>query len=197
VPFLLLLSVVLSGCGVLNTLTGSSNSSSGKSVTPGPSGTPWIVTAQGSATPSPVPSYPTGSPTVYPSGFLALPTSTVTYPTPRATCSPATYDFAIINALSVTTGTTSGVASWYNIGGYNLVQFRMTAISQDVVKGKQRDIGWVTLTPTAPCGQITMTVKGLDRKTHYVFEVDAVVTRRSGDGTHGATVFRSGPVLTK
>jgi hypothetical protein len=198
-PSLLLLPVLLSGCSVLDTLTGSSSGSSSSSgqATPGPSATPWIVSARGSATPSPAPSYPTGTPTTYATGFLPLPSATAAYPTPSATCTPATYNFASINALTVATTTTSGTATWYNIGGYNLVQFRMTAISQDVVTGNQRDVGWVTMTPTAPCGQVSMTIKGLDRKTHYVFSVDAVVVRRFGDGTHAATVFRSSPILTK
>jgi hypothetical protein len=195
----LLLPVLLSGCSVLDTLTGSSSSSSSSagSASPGPTSTPWIATTRGSATPSPAPSYPADTPTTYPTGFLPLPTSTRAYATPSATCAPATYDFREINALNVTTGTTSGTATWYNIGGYNLVQFRMTAISQDVVAGKQRDVGWTVLTPTAACGQVSLTLKNLDRKTHYVFEVDAVVVRRSGDGTHAATVFRSSPILTK
>jgi hypothetical protein len=196
-PFLLLLPVVLSGCSVLDTLTGSSTSSSSSAgASPTPEGTPWIVTATGSATPSPVPSYPSGSPTALATGFLPLPSATSTA-TPTVTCAPATFDFSEINALNVTTTTTTGTAGWYNIGGYNLIQFRMTAISQDVHNGRQRDVGWAVVTPTAPCGQVTLTLKGLDRKTHYVFEVDAVVTRRSGDGTHAATVFRSSPVLTK
>ncbi len=37
---------------------------------------------------------------------------------------------------------------------------------------------------------------GLDRKTGYVFSVDAVVHRRSGDGTHAATVARSKVIYT-
>lgn len=197
-PILLLLPVLLSGCSVLDTLTGSSSSSSsGGTPSPGPSATPWMVTTQGSATPSPAPSYPAGTPTTEPTGFLPLPTSTTAYPAPSVTCPAVTYSFSDINALNVTTTTTSGTATWYNIGGYNLTEFRMTAISQDLRTGYQRDVGWTTMTPTAPCGQVSMTLKGLDRKTHYVFEVDAVVTRRIGDGTHAGTVFRSSSILTK
>ena len=88
------------------------------------------------------------------------------------------------------------MVSWYNVGGYNLVQFRLTATSQDVVGGRQRDVGWRVVPPSLPCGQMSATITGLDRHTGYVFSVDAVVYRRSGDGTHAATVARSLVVYT-
>lgn len=197
---LALLPFLLSGCSVLDTLTGTSSSSSTGSsagaASPAVSGTPWIKVTAGSATPSPGVSYPTvaPSPTIL-GGYLPLPSATP-YVTPTPTCAPGTYDFSRIQALTVKAGTTSATATWFNIGGYNLVQFRMTAISQDVHVGKQRDIGFVTVTPTGPCGQVSATITGLDRKTDYIFSVDAVVIRRSGDGTHAATVFRSGPTWT-
>jgi len=183
---------VLSGCGVLDSLTGSGSTSA--SASPAPSASPWIVVAQGSAPPAPSPSYSATSPSV-PTGFLPLASA---YPTvtPSATCPPGTYDFARINPLAVTPGTTTAKVSFYNIGGYNLVQFRLTAISQRLQVGLQHDVGWVTITPTASCGQVTATITGLARKTGYVFSIDAVVTRRSGDGPRAATVFRSGVVYT-
>jgi hypothetical protein len=198
---LLLVPFFLSGCSVLDTLTGSSSSSTsisgGAGASPAPSGTPWLKISQGSATPSPAASRPTGTASPTPTGgFLPLPSANPNAPTPAATCPPTTFDFSQINALSVTPGTTSATANWYNLGGYHLVQFRMTAMSQDVVLGKQRDIGWVTVTPKTPCGPVSATITGLDRKTRYVISVDAVVYRRSGDGTHAATVFRSGPFRT-
>ena len=102
-----------------------------------------------------------------------------------------------LNALTVVPGTTSAKVSWYNVGGYNLVEFRVTAISQDLLIGGQRDVGWVTVKPENPCGYLTATVPNLDRRTGYVFSVDAVVLRRSGDGTHAATIFRSAVVHTR
>jgi hypothetical protein len=128
-------------------------------------------------------------------GFLPLPP--VVRPTPSATCARDTPHFNKINALQVTPGTTSAAVNWYNVGGYNIVEFRITAISQDLVLGGQRDIGFVTIKPANPCGFLTATVRNLDRRTGYVFTVDAVVVRRSGDGTHAATVFRSSVVYTK
>jgi len=54
----------------------------------------------------------------------------------------------------------------------------------------------VTVPPKTPCGQMSAPIGNLARGTTYVFTVDAVVLRRSGDGTHAATVARSHPVRT-
>ena len=186
---------LLSGCGAVKALTGDPAPTTG--VSPAPSGTPWIGVTQGSPTPSAGTPVGTASPSGTFGGFLPLPSvNPAAGATPTATCAPASYDFSRINGVDVRPGPTSATASWYNVGGYNLLQFRMTAISQDVVRGPQRDIGWVTITPKTPCGAISATITGLDRKTRYVISVDAVVNRRSGDGTHASTVFRSGPFTT-
>jgi hypothetical protein len=193
---LLLVPLFLSGCSVLGlgSSSGPSGSSAGGSPSPGAS---WLVVARGSATPSPRPSYPTVSPTPgVSSGFLPIVGVPAPTGTPTQTCSPNTFNFSKIGPADVTAGTTSAVVSWYNVGGYNLVQFRLTAISQDPKNGAQRDVGWVTVAPTIPCGQMSATITGLDRRTGYVFSVDAVVKRRSGDGTHAATVARSAVTRT-
>jgi hypothetical protein len=164
--------------------------------TPVTGGNEWLVVAEGSATPSPRPSSRVSpAPTATTGGFLPL--APAVRPTPSATCARDTPHFDEINALAVLPGTTSATVSWYNVGGYNIVEFRVGAISQDLVVGDQRDIGYVTIKPANPCGLLTATVRGLDRATGYVFTVDAVVTRRSGDGTHAATIFRSSVVHTK
>jgi hypothetical protein len=193
---LLLLPFLLSGCSVLDTLTGSGGSARSGSATPAPSGSPWIVVAPGSATPSPTPSHPTSSPTATAAAGFLRPPSPTPGPTSSPTCATKAYDFWHINSLTVTPGTTSAKVSWHNVGGYNPVQFRLTAISQHLVPGKQRDVGWVTISPPAQCGPVTATITGLSRKTPYVFSVDAVVRRTSGDGAHAATIARSGPVYT-
>jgi hypothetical protein len=193
---LALLPALLSGCGALglSSSTGAGPGSSSGSSGPA-SGSNWIVTAQGSATPSAGPSYPV-IPTPSPiGGFLPLgPVNPVR--TPVLTCSPNQFQFSKVHAATAVTSGTSAVVSWYNIGGTNLVQFRITAISQDLVGGRQRDIGFTVVPPKQPCGDMTATVTGLDRKTGYVFSVDAVVTRKSGDGTHAATVARTGVLRT-
>jgi hypothetical protein len=193
---LLLLPFLLSGCGVLDTLTGGGSASTG-SATPAPSGSPWIVVAPGSATPSPTPSYPVSSPSAGATVSPVRPPGPTPRPTSSPTCATTTYDFWHIRSLAVTPGTTSAKVSWHNVGGYNLVQFRVTAISQHLVLGKQRDVGWATITSPARCGPVSATISGLSRKTPYVFSVDAVVTRISGDGTQAATIVRSAPIYTK
>ena len=63
--------------------------------------------------------------------------------------------------------------------------------------GAQRDVGFVTVRPTTSCGQMSATITNLSPKSNYVFSVDAVVLRKSGDGTYAATVARSYPTRTK
>jgi hypothetical protein len=195
---LLLVPVLLAGCGVLTGSAGTTAGGSSSSTAGQPnSAQPWQVVARGSATPTPtyssgIPPYPSAGPTT---GFLPLPAATRATPTP--TCSPNTVHFSQIRALDVVPGATSAVASWYNVGGYNLVEYRLTAISQDLRFGKQRDVGWVTVKPSASCGQMSATITGLDRTTGYIFSLDAVITRRSGDGTMAGTLLRSPVVRTR
>jgi hypothetical protein len=192
---LLTIPMLLAGCSAI---TGSSTATPGGGAGPTPNaGSDWLVLAQGSATPSPVPSlgttpYPTAS---VGSGFLPL--QPAARATPTATCGMDTVHFSRIGGLTVVPGTTSAKVTWYNKGGYNLVEYRLTAISQNPIEGSQRDVGWKTIKPTAPCGTISVTLPKLDRKTSYIFSLDAVVLRRSGDGTHAGTVMRSGVVYTK
>ena len=194
--FLLLVVVplVLSGCSLF---TDPSDKKEGGTDANAPvtAGAQWLVLAEGSATPTPRPSTGVSPAPSMTTGFLPL--LPVVRPTPSATCARDTPHFNEINALTVVPGTTSATVSWHNPGGYNIVEYRVTGISQDVVFGRQRDVGWVTVKPGNPCGMLTATVPKLDRKTGYVFSVDAVVSRRSGDGTHAATVFRSSVVYTK
>jgi hypothetical protein len=193
---LLVTPLLLSGCSMFT--TPSAVKSGGTDTTTGVTGADeWLVVAQGSATPSPSPSRRASpAPTATTGGFLPL--APAVRPTPSPTCARDTPHFNKINALKgVVTGTTSAKVTWYNVGGYNIVEYRVTAIGQDLAVGDQRDIGWVTVKPANPCGFLTATVAGLDRRTGYVFSVDAVVTRRSGDGTHAATIFRSSVVQTR
>jgi hypothetical protein len=193
---LLLVPLFLAGCGALGPGSSPGSPAGAAGATPSP-GASWIVVARGSATPSPRPSLPARTPG--PStgaGFLPIVAVPAPTGTPPPACHPNTFDFSKIGGATVTPGPTSAVVSWYNVGGYSLVQFRLTATSQDVRYGRQRDVGWVTVAPTVACGQMSATVTGLDRRTDYVFTVDAVVRRRSGDGTHAATVARSGVVRT-
>jgi hypothetical protein len=191
---LLVIPLLLSGCSMFTASKGGSGAGDGTGTA---AGDQWLIVAQGSATPSPVPSTSGARPTPSATGgFLPLPPATPR-PTPSATCARDTPHFNKINALQVEPGTTSAKVRWYNVGGYNLVEFRVTAINQDLVVGTQRDVGTVTVKADNPCGYLTATLPNLSRKTSYVFSVDAVVVRRSGDGTHAATIFRSSVVDTK
>lgn len=194
---LLLAPALLSGCSLLtgaSSTAGSSSSSAGDAAAGGDS---WIVATRGSATPSPKVTYGAAPTPAATSGFLPLRAAPRATGTPVPTCSPNTFNFSRIGGLDVTPGSTSAVLSWYNVGGDNLREFRLYAISQDLVTGAQRDVGFVTVKPTNPCGQMTGTIKNLSPKTTYVFSVDAVVVRKSGDGTHAATVARSHPIPTR
>jgi hypothetical protein len=193
---LLFAPLLLSGCGMLAGSSATPGGSAGSASGATNAGSPWIVVAKGSPTVAPTPSsgvppypYPTST------GFLPI-TGGGARPVPSPTCGLDTVHFSTIKALTVKPGATSAVVSWYNVGGYNLVEYRLTAISQDLKAGTQRDIGWVPVKPGAGCGQMTATISGLDAKTGYVFSVDAVVTRKSGDGTHAGTLYRSSVVRT-
>jgi hypothetical protein len=184
--FLVLAPLMLGGCGSGETPAAAPTS---------PPGAPWLVLASGNATPSPIPSGGTGTRSPYPSGFLPLPPGAAApAPTGSDACPPVKKQ--VINGADATAGTTSGTVTWYDPGTADLVEYRVTAISQDAMLGEQRDVGWTVVTPGATCGYLTATVTGLDRGTRYVFSVDAVSKRNNGDGTYSSTVARSGVVKT-
>ncbi|MCO8273069.1 fibronectin type III domain-containing protein [Actinoplanes sp. TRM 88003] len=180
--------LLLAGCGSDDKASTTEDQGGGKS---------WVVVETGSPTTSAAPSRPTGTRSPFPSGFLPLPAGTPT-PTPTGTpaCPPVKGN--VINGADVTTGATSGAVTWYDPATADIVEYRITAISQDSKLGPQRDIGWTVVTPGATCGYRTATVTGLDRGTRYVFSVDMVTSRKGygNDGTVAATVARSGVVKT-
>lgn len=185
-----LMSLLLGGCG-----------SSAGPVTAAPSstGSPWIMGYTGSATPSLRPSYSYSSPTPFPTGFLpTAPAVATRLPTPSgAPCTDNRFTAGVINGATVVPSTTSAVVTWYNPGGSELVEYRITAISQNLRSGTQRTIGWTVITPGTSCGMLSAPVTGLDPKTNYVFSVDAVVREIGKDGTLASTVARSIVVRTK
>jgi hypothetical protein len=168
------------------------------SATPATTGVPWIVSATGSATPSPRSTVSFSPRSPFASGFLPLPSNNpAPAPTGSATCQSGHFQAGVINYASVVPGATSAVVTWNNPGGDGLVQYRVTAISQDLLPGEQRDVGWTVVTPaTGTCGSLSVTIGNLSRRTTYVFSVDAVFTVTGRDGTRAATVARSQPVST-
>jgi hypothetical protein len=188
----LLVLLLLGGCS-------KSGSSTGATAVPSSTGKPWIVTTQGSATPSAAKGGVwTATTSPFPSGFLPLPSNTpTTSATPLWQCTPNNGRGTIAGA-TVVPGVTTAAVTFFNPGGNNLLQFRVTAINEDLVTGQQRDVGWTVATPGAACDYQTITVTGLTSKSHYVFSVDAVWSQVGGnDGTNASTIARSGVILTK
>lgn len=184
---LLLAPLLLGGCG---------SSSASTTAQPTPSGTPWVLVANGKAVSSPAPKVFTGTPSTYPTGFLPLSSaSPAPAPSPTDYCTPPGGALPF-NSASVVPGATSAAVTFWNRGGTDLTEYRVTAISQNLNVGAQRDVGWTVITPGAACGFMTATVTGLDPKTYYVFSVDAVTTRHDRDGTVARTVARSRPIST-
>ncbi|BBH63732.1 hypothetical protein ACTI_04170 [Actinoplanes sp. OR16] len=159
------------------------------------SGAEWLNVDAGQATPSAVTRYGTASPTPE----LTLPTlPPTTSPTATAspTCTPAPRGAGVINGLDVVPGRTSAVVTFYNPGGADIVDYKLTAANQDLRVGEQEDVGWTTVTPNG-CGDLSASVTGLTPGTHYVFSVD--VRRKhvtSQEGTYTTTVARSEVVST-
>jgi hypothetical protein len=160
-----------------------------------PDGPRWVVVSQG-ATPSATPSRRvTPSPTPS-TGFLPLPSS------PRPVRSPEPYCTAFqrqgqINGLTATPGVGSASASWYNPAGKTLVSYRLTAVPQHLVAGRQAELVWQTITPDPTCGIMTASVTGLKRGMPYILSLDAVDVRKNVDGDVGSTVARSGVFYPK
>ncbi|OJF11264.1 hypothetical protein [Couchioplanes caeruleus] len=196
---LLLAPLLLVGCGGLN---GSSATPAESTSTQAPtdSSDDWLVVAQGKATPSPsptsgVPPYP--FPTVSAATGVSSRAASAAQAVPSSTCSVREVHFSRITSLDVVAGTTTATATWTDFSGNNLVEYRLTALSQDLKPGPQRDIGWVRVGSKEACTTLTATIRNLDRKTGYVFSLDAVVTRQSGGGTRAGTIMRTGVIYTK
>jgi hypothetical protein len=177
---------LLAACGSGDSTPGTEATATGKN---------WVVVANGSATPSPVVTGATSTATPFPTGYLPLPSSSPA-PTPTGTPSCPPNKRNPINGATAVAGATSATVTWFHGNAENLVDYRVTAISQDALEGEQRDIGWTVVTPGAECQNMSATVTGLDRGTRYIFSVDAVATRPGFDGTYAKTVARSGVVST-
>jgi hypothetical protein len=175
-------------------LTGCSAGSTSGTASAGPSAgaTPWILNATGNAAPSPSPTFSVSPPTPFPTGFLPVSSTAATATaTASATCDPIKFNAGTINGLAVVPSATSATVSWYNPGGADLVEYRITAISQGLTPGPQRDVGWTVVTPGTACTTMSAPITGLDRKTYYIFSVDAVFKNLGDDGTNAATIARS------
>jgi hypothetical protein len=185
---MLLVPVLLAGCSAIPgwpTATDPTADTAGP-----PDGPRWVVVSQG-ATPSASPTRRvTPSPTPS-TGFLPLRTSPPPVRTPQPYCT-AFQRQGQINGLTATPGVGSASASWYNPAGRTLVSYRLTAIPQHLVAGRQAELVWQTITPDPTCGIMTASVTGLQRGMPYILSLDAVDVRKNVDGDVGSTVGRSG-----
>jgi hypothetical protein len=167
-------------------------------VAPSAGATPWIAMTGGTAAPSPTPTISYSSPAPFPTGFLPISSGRPT-PTPTGSgdCASIKFQPGTINSATAVAGPTNATVSWYNPGGADLVEYRVTAIAEHQLSvGAQRDIGWTVIKPGSGCGFMSAPVTGLDRRTSYVFSVDAVFTKLDQDGTWASTVARSIPTTT-
>ncbi|MEU4622235.1 fibronectin type III domain-containing protein [Actinoplanes sp. NPDC023801] len=159
-------------------------------------GRDWIVVDEGRASASPQVTFGTAAPV--PSETLPpLPTGSVPpRATPSSTCTPM-QRIKTINGLAVDPGSTDALVTWYHPGGSDIVEYRITAVSQNLVVGLQKESGWTRSAPDK-CGDVSATVVGLDPKTPYIFSVDVVLKRAnfSLEGTYAQTIARSGVVST-
>ena len=87
------------------------------------------------------------------------------------------------------------MVTWFNPGGSTLVDYRLTALSQDLQAGQQTEVGF-TVAASDSCGFMSATVSNLTPGTHYVFSVDGVYRRSGTEGTYTRTIARSRVVST-
>jgi hypothetical protein len=184
----LLTPVLLAGCSALGRSTGTP----GTGVTTRPSGPSWVVISQGSVAPSASAGRSTATPSPTPSFGFLLPLKGSRGPV--TTAPPAcdgTQRLGQINGLTAVPGAGSLAVSWYNPGGSNLVSYRVTAMPQHLVAGKQSGLVWRTVTPNPTCGMMTVSITGLTSGAPYVVSLDAVISHAGVSGTNGSTVARS------
>lgn len=184
----LLLVVLLGGCDIPGLA-----SSAKPAATPSPSaGDSWILVERGRRSPTPVP-VATRRPTQDALPPLPTPATALPAGTPTPPCI-GTVPQGPPAGLTVVPGAGSATVSWYHVGDPGLVSFRLAAVPQRLVTGAQADPRWQTIPAGAGCRTMSATVTGLERDSPYIFWLDAVTRRYSGDGDRDITVARSGVV---
>ncbi|BFU44595.1 fibronectin type III domain-containing protein [Krasilnikovia sp. MM14-A1004] len=186
-------------CAVLPLALSGCAHASPTAAAPGPTATPtgqsWIVVAAGAtpsaaATPTPTaPHTPAASGAAVPT-LSGSPTPTAVMQTVPSPCVGAHRPGAI-SVAEVHPGTTSAVVTWYHPGDDSVVDYRATAISQDLVDGPQPQVPWAMVAPHRGCYTVTATVTGLRPRTRYIFAVNADRVLLTQGGTQSLTVARS------
>src|SRR4051812_29145940 len=181
---LLLLAVLplaLGGCGALGLGSPAGTPGPSASATPGPNSSPWIVTVQGSATPSPAgPGGGTPRPLLPPVSFLAVDRG----------CARNWQIDQVTIPLTVTAAKGALTVSWPR--QYDS-DYRITAVPQPLVKGNQPAYTWKTIAPGSGC-TVSATITGLKPGKPYVVWLDAPHTGYGRDGTRHPYSGSSGVV---
>jgi hypothetical protein len=177
---LLALPVALGGCSMLGLDSATGTPGSSASATP-ESGDNWLVVANGSATPSPVPSPGKSRPPVLPPvKFL---------PVDPGCAKDWTVAKPLI-PLEVVPGAGKLTVTWPR--QYNS-DYRITAVKQPLIFGKQPDYPWQAVAAGSGC-TVTATISGLEKGTPYIVWLDAPNTGHELDGTRHPYSGRSGVV---
>ena len=173
---LTVLPLVLGGCGA-----GSGTPSPSPSATLPTPGTPWIVTIQGSATPSPAtPGGGAYRSLLPPVSFLAV----------DGSCAQNWLVEQVLIPIQVTAAKRSLKLTWPTQYGSN---YRITAVPQPLRKGSQPAYPWQNVAPGKTC-TMTATITGLTSGTPYIVWLDAPNTGFERDGTRHPYSGRSGVV---
>ncbi|MET0493013.1 MAG: hypothetical protein ABW000_07770 [Actinoplanes sp.] len=178
---LLVIPLAISGCSLLG---GDATGTPGASVSVTPnSGSDWILNAEGSATPSATASvFPSRSALLPPVTFLPVETDCAY--AQEWTVSPVLIPVTVVPAAGRLT------VSWPR--QYNS-DYRITAVKQPVVSGRQPNYTWQSVAPAAGC-TVTATITGLKKGVPYIVWLDAPNTGYDRDGTRHPYSGRSGVV---
>jgi hypothetical protein len=179
VPFL------LGGCSALG-LDSTMVPNTEATAPPGPvSDAGWIVTAQGSATPSPAASGGTGTrpPVLPPVSFLPV----------APGCAESWTVDPVLIPMTIEPGVGSLTVSWPRQHGSN---YRITAVPQPLVSGAQPAYTWQDVAAGTGC-TVTATITGLKSGTPYVVWLDAPNTGHERDGTRHPYSGESGVVYPR
>jgi hypothetical protein len=176
--------MALAGCSALglDSTMAPDTSASGSA---GPvSGAGWLVSASGSATPSPSPSLGgkggSPSPALPPVSFL-----------PRdPACARAWTVEPVLIPMTVAPAAGSFTVTWPRQYASN---YKITAIPQPLISGQQPTYTWQNVPAATGC-TVTATISGLTAGKPYVVWLDAPNTGRERDGTRHPYSGKSGVV---
>ncbi|MET8153479.1 fibronectin type III domain-containing protein [Actinoplanes sp. NPDC049668] len=166
-----------------------------------PSAQSWIVVAEGAGRPkasaTPAARASSADPGAEaPSPAVSVPAATKTGARPGERQCVKAQPQGHIDVALVRPGRTTATVTWYHPGDRAVVAYRVAAVSQALVVGRQPELSWTVVEPGAGCHELTATVRGLQPATPYVFAVNATRIRHSQGSAYNVTVARSRAVVT-